>query len=574
MAERLRGEASAYLRQHADNPVDWWPFGDEAFAEAERRNVPVFISVGYAACHWCHVMAHESFEDADTAAQLNGGFVSIKVDREERPDVDAVYMAATQAMTGEGGWPMSVFALPDGRTFFAGTYFGPRAMPGRPSFRQVLDAVSDAWTNRRAEVDSSAARLAGSLGAAQRQAGGLLLNAHDDGAHAFDPTALSGAVDALAAQEDPVHGGFGSAPKFPPSSVLAFLLARSRSGADDAAGTAAGLADRALASMAVSGIHDVLGGGFARYAVDRAWAVPHFEKMLYDNVQLLRLYARWSVDAGTDDLRGLGARAARGVAGWMRSELTVPGGAFASSLDADTLVDGQRVEGGTYTWTRGEIDGLLGGEAAAVMDLFDPRAGRMEDGQFTLHPGRAWNSTEQELWDSVSGRLMDARSLRPQPARDDKVVAGWNGLAVAGLADAGALLGDASLIGSAEQAAGYLLRVHWDGAVLRRVSHHGESRGIEGLLEDYAGCAEGFFALYAATGEPRWYQAAQELLNAAVSKFVRTDGTIGDLSEPVGPLLSAQAAEHAADPLDNATPSGVALFAGALLTSAAYSASA
>ncbi|WP_159802457.1 thioredoxin domain-containing protein [Arthrobacter zhaoguopingii] len=583
MGGRLKAQASAYLRQHADNPVDWWPFGDEAFAEARARDVPVFLSVGYAACHWCHVMAHESFEDDVVAQYLNQRFVSIKVDREERPDVDAVYMGATQAMTGQGGWPMSVFALPDGRAFFAGTYFPPSPIAGRPSFRQVLEAVSEAWDQRREEVQRSAAALAEGLGAAQRQksalVGALGLDWEPDAVRVsagsgapVEDALLEAAVRALAEGEDRVYAGFGGAPKFPPSTALRFLLAHAR-GTSAMAEEAAGLAGRTLEAMAVSGIYDRLGGGFARYAVDRAWAVPHFEKMLYDNAQLLRLYADSTLTARTDAHRALAADVVRGTAQWLLGEMVVAGGAFASSLDADTLVDGHSVEGGTYVWTRGELEAVLGAEAQAVADLFDTAAGAVEDGAFTLHAGRAFTAAERRLWGRAAPRLRAARAARPQPGRDSKVVAGWNGLAIAALADSGAALGERPLIDAAAAAASYLLEVHWDGAVLRRVSHEGRAIGIEGLLEDYAGCAEGFFALFAATGDTTWYTAAERLLLTAERRFLR-GGRLTDSAAPDGPLLAAQGSEEGSEPLDGPTPSGTALFASALLTYSAYSGSA
>ena len=564
MGGRLKAQASAYLRQHADNPVDWWPFGDEAFAEARIRDVPVFLSVGYAACHWCHVMAHESFEDDVVAQYLNQRFVSIKVDREERPDVDAVYMGATQAMTGQGGWPMSVFALPDGRAFFAGTYFPPLPIAGRPSFRQVLEAVSEAWDQRREEVERSAAALAEGLGAAQRQKSDLVgvlgLDWEPDPVRIpagsgtpVDDALLEAAVRALAEGEDRVYAGFGGAPKFPPSTALRFVLAHARS-ASATAEEAAGLAGRTLEAMAVSGIYDRVGGGFARYAVDRAWAVPHFEKMLYDNAQLLRLYAEFALTARTDGQRALAADVVRGTAQWLLGEMVVDGGAFASSLDADTIIDGRSVEGGTYTWTRGELEAALGADAQAVTDLFDTAA-------------------ERRVWDRAAPRLRAARAARPQPGRDSKVVAGWNGLAIAALADSGAALGERQLIDAAAAAASYLLKVHWDGAVLRRVSHEGSAIGIEGLLEDYAGCAEGLFALLAATGDTAWYTAAERLLLTAERRFLR-GGRLADSASPDGPLLAAQGSEEGSDPLDGPTPSGTALFAAALLTYSAYSGSA
>ena len=602
MAARLRSEASAYLRQHAGNPVDWWPFSDAAFDEAQRRNVPVFVSVGYAACHWCHVMAHESFEDPATADYLNKNFVSIKVDREERPDVDAVYMAATQAMTGQGGWPMSVFTMPDGRTFYAGTYFPPRAVQGMPSFRDVLEAVSAAWRDRPEEVEQSAAQLASHLASGQEGNRRLLgpVRAASSGGSA-DPTAggavagqdhsrtLSAAVEALAALEDKQFGGFGGAPKFPPSTVLRFLLAHAAGGASTAA-DAASLADRTLGAMARSALYDQLDGGFARYTVDRRWAVPHFEKMLYDNVQLLALYAQWARTARDADDRRLALRVTLETADWMINRLQVPGGGFASSLDADTVMGGRRVEGGTYVWTEGELAEVLGAETAgAVAGLLDLDAGNMAahggepgpDGNIgsTLHFGRRLSPDEQELWLRCRPVLLSARNRRPQPERDDKVVAGWNGLAVAALARAAVVLADAGeeaaaerVLRAAREAAAYLLRVHSTGSTLLRVSHDGQGQGIEGLLEDYAAAAEGFFALYAATGDEQWYAAAESLVQAAESRFLLGD-TLQDTAIRPNQLANAQGAHAAADPLDGPTPSGAALLAGVLLTYSAYSGS-
>ena len=597
MAERLTDEASAYLRQHAGNPVDWWPFGDAAFAEARRRDVPVFISVGYAACHWCHVMAHESFEDPQLAQYLNERFVPVKVDREERPDVDAVYMAATQAMTGQGGWPMSVFTLPDGRTFFAGTYYPPRQLQGMPSFRQVLEAVHSAWTERRGEVEASAAQLAAHLASGQ-EGNRRLLGVISPGGSTSGPDAdvLPEAVLALAAQEDRQYGGFGGAPKFPPSTVLRFLQQHALSGADTAQDAAA-LAARTLRAMARGGIYDQLEGGFARYSVDSRWAVPHFEKMLYDNAQLLRLYAQWSRTAASGQDRALALRVTRETGRWLIKRLQVPGGAFASSLDADTLIDGHRVEGATYLWTGEQIQSVLAAagfaDAAAVPGLLDLEAGRMEGPEetgSTLHFGRTPDPAEEELWLAAQPLLLAARDLREQPERDDKVVAGWNGLAVAALADAALALGDAAadsagvdartnqeaaaeLLAAAVGCAAYLRTTHMANGTLRRVSHSGSAQGIEGLLEDYAAVAEGFFALYAATGDEEWYLAAEELVLAAQNRFL-VQGVLQDTAIRPNQLAAAQGVHAAADPLDGPTPSGTALFAGVLLTYSAYSGSA
>ena len=614
MAERLRNQASAYLRQHADNPVDWWPFGEAAFAEARRRGVPVFLSVGYAACHWCHVMAHESFEDADTAAYLNEHFVSVKVDREERPDVDAVYMAATQALTGQGGWPMSVFTLPDGRTYYAGTYFPPRPLQGMPSFRQVLEAVSTAWRDRPDEVEASAAQIAAHLASAQagnRQLVGL--PAPDgigapSGAAASDEV-LAAAVETIAGQEDQRYGGLGGAPKFPPSPLLRFLEVYGSSNAPGA-GTAAAVADRTLEAMARSALYDQLEGGFARYTVDRAWSIPHFEKMLYDNAQLLRLYSHWSRTAADPGQRRLGLQVSADTAGWLLERLRVEGGGFASSLDADTIVNGERREGATYVWTPEQIRAALAGtgqDADTVLALLDMETGAMPEGGSTLHFGRRLAPKEDALWLRSRSVLLAARNRRAQPERDDKVVAGWNGLAIAGLADAAVALADAAeadaagtdaagtdaqntrdetaaaptdaagrghadLLAAAREAADYLLRVHHRDGILLRVSHDGVASGIEGLLEDYAGTAEGLFALFAATGEERWYLAAEELVLAAERRFLK-DGVLQDSAVRTEQLAAAQGSVSAADPLDGPAPSGTALFAGVLVTYAAYSGS-
>ncbi|NMR28301.1 thioredoxin domain-containing protein [Crystallibacter degradans] len=576
MAGRLRSEASAYLRQHAGNPVDWWPFGDQAFEQARLRDVPVFISIGYAACHWCHVMAHESFEDQATADELNEHFVSIKVDREERPDVDAVYMAATQAMTGQGGWPMSVFALPDGRAFYAGTYYPPRPASGMPSFRQVLAAVSEAWTQRRSGVEESATALSEALGRAEdgnRQLLGNLVQVPDGGWTGQLPTYLEQGVRLLAQQEDRQFGGFGDAPKFPPSSVVQFLLRHAASGSSTA-GLADGLAGRTLATMAGSALYDQLDGGFARYAVDRQWSVPHFEKMLYDNVQLLRAYAQWAMQSPPGADRELGAAVASETADWMVSRLGMPGGGFASSLDADTVVDGVHHEGATYLWSVAELDDVLGADGAWAAETMNVGArGTVSEMGSPLHPGRRLDSAEQQRWNALKPALLDVRNRRPQPARDDKIVAGWNGLAIAALAETAELLDRPDLLAAAEAAADYLLRVHLDdGGRLARVSHDGAAQGIEGLLEDYAGCAEGFFALYAVAGAERWYRAAEQLVLRTRGLFLR-DGVLSDSAARPAQLSAAAGERGAADPLESATPSGANLFAGVLLTYAAYSGS-
>ncbi|MEO5779392.1 thioredoxin domain-containing protein [Arthrobacter oryzae] len=602
----LGGEPSAYLRQHAGNPVHWRPFGDEAFGFAAARDVPVFLSIGYAACHWCHVMAHESFEDAETAEYLNSHFVAVKVDREERPDVDAVYMAATQALSGEGGWPMSVFLLPDGRAFHAGTYFPPRPMPGRPSFIQVLEAVHDAWLKRRDAVEQNAARLAKGLAASQSAAAVRL----DGAPQPVDAALLAEAVGVLAGSEDQVCGGFGAAPKFPPPAVLEFLI-RHAAVASDTADAARDMAGRTLAAMSRSALFDQLGGGFARYSVTRDWSVPHFEKMLYDNAQLLRVYVHWVRLGGTAEYPAAeAADVAARTAGWLLAALGledepenaelpgterpdteppgggIPGGrgagaaALASSLDADTVVDGVHLEGASYLWTPDELTALLGpadGAAVAGFMLAHTRGPVPAEGA-PLHPGRALNSAENALWQRAHPVLLEARSRRPQPARDEKVVAVWNGLAVAALAEAAAVLEEPGLLAAAERIAAYLERVHWQPAsvgaagTLVRVSHRGAARGIGGLLEDYAFCADGLLALYAVSGHARWYRLAEDILAAACERF----GAAGTLTDTVGEsaqVSNAQGQGTALEPFDNATPSGAAAFAGSLLSYSALSGS-
>ena len=438
-ANALGGEPSAYLRQHAGNPVHWRAFGDEAFTSAAARDVPVFLSIGYAACHWCHVMAHESFEDPDTADFLNAHFVAVKVDREERPDVDAVYMAATQAISGEGGWPMSVFLLPDGRAFHAGTYYPPRPLPGRPSFRQVLEAVAEAWRERRAALEQNAGILARGLASSQLGAAVRL----DGVPQPLDPSLPGQAVQALAAEEDPSGGGFGPAPKFPPSAVLEFLIRHAAvpsSGPAPGAGSgtaaqARGLAGRTLAAMSRSALFDQLDGGFARYSVTRDWSVPHFEKMLYDNAQLLRVYAHWVRLGGTPGYPAEEAADVAGrTAGWLLGSLGLgPAGAdhaqgvsppgqlpeaLASSLDADTVVDGVPAEGASYLWSPAALESVLGpDDGAAVARLMNirPRGTVSADGS-PLHPGRAFTAEEAQLWHRVRPALLAERSHRSQPA--------------------------------------------------------------------------------------------------------------------------------------------------------------
>ncbi|SHN65125.1 hypothetical protein SAMN05660350_01306 [Geodermatophilus obscurus] len=542
MTNRLAAATSPYLLQHAENPVDWWEWGEEAFAEARRRDVPVLLSVGYAACHWCHVMAHESFEDEPTAARMNAGFVCVKVDREERPDVDSVYMAATQALTGSGGWPMTVFTTPDGRPFYCGTYFPPRPAHGMPSFRQLLAAVSDAWRTRREDLETAGTRIAEGISSRLDLGPPTPLAAE----------VLDRAVAALAGGYDERWGGFGGAPKFPPSMVLEFLLrSAARTGDDRALRMARGT----LEAMARGGIHDQLAGGFARYSVDARWVVPHFEKMLYDNALLLRVYLHLWRATGDEWAR----RVADATAAFLVRDLGTPEGGFASALDADT----EGVEGLTYVWTPAQLVEVLGEDdgrwAAAVFEVTD--AGTFEHGTSTLQLLR--DPDDPGRLASVRERLGAARARRPQPARDDKVVTAWNGLAIAALAEHGVLTGSPSSVEAARRAAELLADVHRVDGRLRRASRQGVAGAPAGVLEDYGDLAEGLLVLHQATGEGRWLELAGDLLDVVAEQFVDADGWHDTAAD-------AEALVHRPfDPADGPTPSGLAAVAGAAVSYAA-----
>ncbi|MFD9737070.1 thioredoxin domain-containing protein [Umezawaea sp. NPDC059074] len=544
MTNRLASSTSPYLLQHADNPVHWHPWSAEAFEEAKRRDVPVLLSIGYAACHWCHVMAHESFEDEATAAYMNEHFVNVKVDREERPDVDAVYMEVTQAMTGHGGWPMTCFLTPAAEPFYSGTYFPPQPRPGMPSFSQVLESITAAWTDQGDELRASAAAIVAEL--AQRAA--------PLQSSTVDTDALAGAVVSLLGEYDRKRGGFGGAPKFPPSMVVEFLLRHhERTGSIQALSMARATCD----AMAAGGLHDQLAGGFSRYSVDASWTVPHFEKMLYDNGLLLRAYTHLSRRDDNPRYREV----VHGTAEFLLRDLGTPQGAFAASLDADT--DGE--EGLTYVWTPAQLVDVLGqedGEWAAALFAVTPE-GTFEHGTSTL---RLPSPEPGDRWDRVRSALLDARAKRAQPGRDDKVVTAWNGLAISALAEAGALFDEPRWVGAAVRAADLLLGLHVVDGRLLRTSRDGVAGTAAGVLEDYGCLADGLLALHQVTGEERWLDAACGLLDTALARFAVPDaaGAYYDTADDAEALV-----RRPSDPTDNASPSGASSLAAALLTASA-----
>jgi hypothetical protein len=540
VTNRLAASPSPYLQQHAENPVDWWPWSDEAFAEAQRRDVPILLSVGYAACHWCHVMAHDSFERSDVAAVMNEHFVNVKVDREERPDVDAVYMQATTALTGQGGWPMTCLLTPDGAPFFAGTFF-PRAQ-----FLRLLAAASETWREHPDDVRLAGARIVAALSPRQSITG--------DGPP--DRTHLDRAAAVLATEFDGSRGGFGGAPKFPPSMVLEFLL-RHHERTDEPISLS--MVGTTCEAMARGGIYDQLAGGFARYSVDAGWVVPHFEKMLYDNALLLRVYLHWWRRTGS----ALAERIARETADFLLLDLQTPDGGFASALDADT--DG--VEGLTYIWTPAELSDVLGTDGPAAEALFGvTREGTFEHGASTLRLPA--DPEDPARWMDMRRRLLAARRQRAQPARDDKVVTAWNGLALAALAEAGVLLDRPVYLTAAVRCADLLIERHLVGGRLRRVSRDGRVGEALGVAEDYGDLAEGLLALHQATGSADYLRVAGSLLDTAVERFGDGRGGFYDTADDAEALI-----QRPQDPTDNATPSGSSALAGALLTSAALTGS-
>jgi uncharacterized protein YyaL (SSP411 family) len=542
---RLASATSPYLLQHADNPVDWWQWGEDALSEAKRRNVPILLSVGYAACHWCHVMAHESFEDVGTASLMNANFVNIKVDREERPDIDAVYMAATQAMNGSGGWPMTCFLTPQGEPFHCGTYYPPKPRQGMPSFPQLLVAISEAWTSRPDELREGASQIIAHLTA---RSGPLTQSV-------VDAEVLDIAAAKIAADVDPLNGGFGGAPKFPPSMVLEFLLRHyERTGSEKSLS----VVELTAEAMARGGINDQLAGGFSRYSVDAEWIVPHFEKMLYDNALLMRMYAHLARRTGSK----LALRVTDQIGGFLLGHINSVEGGIIASLDADT--DG--VEGLTYVWTPAQLVEVLGEEDGTwAAEFFGVTAeGNFEDGASTLR--RLRDPDDEERFERIRTALLAVREDRPQPARDEKVIAAWNGLAITALAEAGVALDRPHWVFVAGLAAEFIVDNHIVDGRLRRSSRGGVIGDAAGVLEDYACLADGLLSLHQATAEPRWLDVAVQLLDVALERFAMPDspGAYYDTADDAETLV-----QRPSDPTDNASPSGASALAGALLTASA-----
>jgi uncharacterized protein len=512
VVNHLAAETSPYLLQHADNPVDWYAWGEEALERARDEDKPILLSIGYAACHWCHVMEHESFEDAATAELMNERFVNVKVDREERPDLDAIYMDAVVALTGHGGWPMTVFLTPEGEPFFGGTYYPPEPRHGLPGFRQVLEAVADAYRERRGDVTRQAASLVEAI----RVSGET-----EPSREPLTSGILGEAVRGLRTQFDPQWGGFGGAPKFPPASTLELLLRRGE----------LDMVRKTLDGMAAGGMYDLVGGGFHRYSVDRRWLVPHFEKMLYDNALLAPVYLHAWVATGDERYR----RIVEQTLEYVLRELRLERGQLASAQDADT--DG--VEGLTFTWAPGE---------GAPEELLQP----FEHGRFILRG---------ELDEETRARLFELREQRPKPLRDDKAIASWNGMAVTALAEAGRRLERPDLVHAAVEASEFLLGpLSGEDGRLHRTHRDGQSKGT-GYLEDYAHVANGLYELHVATGDVRWLEESRRLALLAVDLFADV--------ERGGFFLSAADAEslvaRTKDLDDHPTPSGNSMLAYVLL---------
>jgi uncharacterized protein YyaL (SSP411 family) len=492
MTNRLAQETSPYLLQHRENPVDWYPWGAEALERAVEEDRPILLSVGYSACHWCHVMERESFEDEATAAYMNEHFVCVKVDREERPDVDAIYMEAVQSMTGHGGWPMTVFLDPEGVPFYGGTYFPPDESRGMPSLRMVMEAVVDAFERKREEIRERAAGTRERLGAV-----GVI----EPSPEPPEVTHLEAAITKLHLDADMQRGGFGSAPKFPPASALELLLARGERE----------IAERTLDAMAAGGIHDQLGGGFARYTVDANWLVPHFEKMLYDNALLARAYLHGWQALGHERYR----RVCEGTLDWMLTEMRGPEGGFYSALDADS----EGVEGRFYVWTPTQIREVLGDEGEPAIEFWGVSEGGNFEGANILHLAQGVEAPEPEGLAAMRRALYEARAKRVWPGLDDKRLTSWNALAISALAEAGAVLGREDYLDAARQCADFLLETLTDDSGhLLRTYKDGDAR-LNAYLEDHAFLLEALLTLYEATFEPRWFERARALADTTIARF-------------------------------------------------------
>jgi uncharacterized protein YyaL (SSP411 family) len=548
---RLANETSPYLLQHANNPVDWYPWGEEALAKARAEDKPLLVSIGYSSCHWCHVMEHESFENPEIAAEMNANFVNIKVDREERPDLDSLYMSAVQAMTGHGGWPLNVFLTPDGVPFYGGTYFPPEDRMGMPGFPKVLEAVASAYRERREDIEENAQQIQELLQRAMHE-----LPKPD----ALTPEIMTEAAEQLARSFDARNGGFGPAPKFPQPSVLAFLLREAKRAGDQRATV---MVQRTLDRMASGGIFDHIGGGFHRYAVDANWLVPHFEKMLYDNAQLATVYLE-AYQATGDERYG---RVAAETLEFVAREMTGPEGGFYAALDADT--GGQ--EGLFYTWTSDELDAVLGTDDAAIARAwFHVEPGGNFEGRSVLSTPRTLadvadrlGMTEEALAEAIARirqALLAARDARERPGRDEKVIAAWNGLMLAAFAAGSRILGREDFRDIAVRNAAFVLdHLQRDGHLLRSWKD-GQAR-VAGFLEDYAFVGAGLLALYQATLDSRWFEEAARL----------ADVMIADFTDPEGAGFFDTAAGHETpvarprDLHDGATPSGNAVATDLLL---------
>ena len=555
MPNRLAGETSPYLLQHADNPVDWYPWGDEALCLARTLNRPILLSIGYAACHWCHVMAHESFQDPATAALMNEHFVCIKVDREERPDLDAIYMQAVQSMTGHGGWPMTVFLNPAGEPFYGGTYFPPKDRQGMPAFTRVLQAVAETYTNRPDSVAASVASMRHIYDASAPRAAA-------DGS--IDGAFLKKTFLAIASGYDPRFGGFGAAPKFPPTMILDFLL---RHWARTGESSALDMAKSTFIKMARGGMYDQIGGGFARYSVDAQWLVPHFEKMLYDNALLIRFGAHLFDATKDEEVRGVTEESVD----WLAREMTSPEGGFYSSLDADS--DGE--EGKFYVWTSDELSALLGPDSSLVRSYYGvTAAGNFEGGNILHVPAdpsevaRSANVTIDALLSAVTRAkqtLYQRRSRRVWPARDDKTLAAWNGLALRGIVEAARALDRDDFRALATRNANFLIaNMVTDGRVARSYKN-GVTR-IPGFLEDQAAVALGFLSMFEQSLDAKWLHAARRLTRVMLDEFWDAGTELFyDTSHNAEKLVSRP---HG--PMDNATPSGTSLAVDLLLRLASY----